>query len=74
MSTIKDGGPAFPVSWSIDGEIVAVPGMNLRDFFAASVMQGFCAGSFWAECAVDEAASEAYKAADAMLRAREVQS
>lgn len=40
---MNDGGPAFPVNWQekdpLTGEhqMVAVPGMTLRDYFAAMV-------------------------------------
>ena len=73
---IKDGGQAFPTpaAYGTYSSTGAVQGMTLRDYFAAKVMQGFCAGTFWAECDVNEAASEAYKAADAMLAAREAKS
>lgn len=73
-NTIKDGGSAFPVTF-IDGPSgmpCAIAGMTLRDYFAAKAMQGFCAGAFWAECDMSEAASEAYKAADAMIAASKV--
>ena len=82
----KDGGPAFPVlcQW-VDGVPVQgvqtdnaqgwAMGMNLRDYFAAKAMQGFMAnksnpGTF---NPIDDA-RYAYALADAMLRAREVQS
>ena len=71
---INDGGPAFPVPEVFDerrGETVqyASPGMTLRDYFAASVMQGFIVRP-GAINPKDDAVF-AYKMADAMLRARE---
>ena len=77
MSTKNDGGPAFPT----DSERQAGPnsyhftGMTLRDYFAAKAMQGLFAswGNHDAEGFAD-IASDAYLAADAMLKAREVQS
>jgi hypothetical protein len=53
------GGPAFPVSdvWR---------GMTLRDYFAAKVIEQCCEN-----CGtIERAAEEAYKVADAMLKAR----
>jgi hypothetical protein len=63
------GGPAFPISIPGIGDNGA-PGMSLRDYFAAKALQGFTAGSFWAEVNNDEAAKAAYAVADAMLEAR----
>ena len=71
MSTpINDGGPAFPARptehLSNGMSITAHHGMTLRDYFAAKVM-GY---------AVDHcttylrSAEEAYKIADAMIKAR----
>jgi len=59
------GGPAFP-----RGEIQSAPGMTLRDYFAAKAMQ------YWLSLPIDaeqlaKASTEAYKVADAMLKARE---
>jgi len=60
---INDGGPAFPDDrWQA--------GMTLRDYFAAAALQGLLAdnggGGSW-----DIDALNAFKAADAMLKARE---
>ena len=56
---------------------------NLRDYFAAKALQGLCANpggpfqandmSGWAivNCELDDIATESYKLADAMLKARE---
>ena len=61
----KDGGPAFPH----DGQVNYTGGLSLRDYFAAAALEGLlcacCAGR------PDDAASNAYKYADAMLKARE---
>lgn len=70
MSEIKDGGPAFPVSTQRfeDGSINVHPeiGMTLRDYFAAKAMtEVYKACQTYSEIGV-----EAYKLADAMLRAR----
>ena len=83
MSTIKDGGAAFPVVGMAQlgtQEIHAIfqSGMTLRDYFAAKAMQGILAGPAsregvpikeWMDAPV-----HAYKLADAMLAAREAQS
>ena len=83
MSTINNGGPAFPAgsvrksrSASDPGadfvvtDVVAPkqPGMTLRDYFAAKAIQGLLTD---AEKFWDEAAPLAYRYADAMLAARE---
>lgn len=86
MSAVKDGGAAFPVDdLSLAGiracdvnptsGAPAWRGMSLRDYFAAKAMAALiisCADKTFItrndECA------EAYNYADAMLRAREVQS
>lgn len=89
MSTIKDGGPAFPKleSSSIENynsdwerrdrsvEHVSSEGMSLRDYFAAKVMQGMLAGRDVGSGAITYGwwAGHAYKMADAMLAAREAQ-
>ncbi|RYF41406.1 MAG: hypothetical protein EOO27_46350 [Comamonadaceae bacterium] len=80
MEQMKDGGPAFPVSTGDaaaghqDGHTTwQFPGMTLRDYFAAKALQGMSAISLadgemimgWADMS-----TAAYKAADAMLKAR----
>ena len=66
--TINNGGLAFPCGLA-SGHIDPLhPGMTLRDYFAAKAMPlvlPIC-------LTYESAASEAYKVADAMLRAREV--
>ena len=72
---MKTGGPAFPL-FAATGH----SGMTLRDHFAAKAMQIQMANekemNYWAEeYSVDEmwefCACNAYKMADAMLKARE---
>jgi len=66
---INDGGPAFPLQ-SIGPEFQpGYSGMTLRDYFAAAALQGLIADGGGASWEAD--ANAAYKAADAMLRARE---
>ena len=70
MTTQKDDGePAFPTQYCQH------EGMSLRDYFAASALQGFLAGrninaldcSFYT---CEKAAKSCYGYADAMLAAR----
>ena len=61
----NDGGPAFPSS--IVDDSLHVPGMTLRDYFAAKAMQGLLQYAY----AHADRASVAYKVADAMLAERE---
>jgi len=75
MSKRNDGGPAFPLPVT-DQECCrrfesGYGGMTLRDYFAAKALQGICSsgpGMSWTE---DLLACEAYRLADAMLKARE---
>ena len=69
MSTIEDGGPAFPLA-EPGNCVSASEGMTLRDYFAAKAMQGFCAREVSIECSADDIADDAYAIADAMLAAR----
>jgi hypothetical protein len=87
ITQIKDGGPAFPCEqhetpdgrWNQTFE----SGMALRDYFAAkalpATLQDYHAGLRNGEYGCDPdwamgVAVDAYRLADAMLRAREVQS
>lgn len=78
-----DGGPAFPTGElrSIDSihEIYGnLPGMTLRDYFAAKAMQGFLANRKTGDAALHNSAQEwvkditeaAFEFADAMLEER----
>lgn len=69
MSTTNDGGPAFPQNDATVNRINNLDGMSLRDYFAARALVGMlanhdCGGSF------DAFARDAYRYADAMLKAR----
>jgi hypothetical protein len=72
MSTINDGGPAFPSdNFGQPSQI----GMTLRDYFAGQALAGLCVpgpddGTITA-WDFDLIAPVAWKAADAMLKARE---
>ena len=46
-------------------------GMTLRDYFAAEAMQGMVSAEFAGNVTTDYWAEEAYKVADAMLKARQ---
>lgn len=54
---------AFPQQGLLDGQV----GMDLRDYFAASVMQGLMASQWQVE---EPYAIYCYKIADAMIEAR----
>lgn len=65
--TVKDGGPAFPVSdLGVHGNF----GMSLRDHLAARLAPGCL--EFWRtqRDGTQVAASEAYAMADALIKAR----
>ena len=78
MSTIKDGGPAFPVP--NDANLNDQEGMSLRDYFATAALpaviaayveaNGRCIGT---DHILRNPPVIAYQIADAMLAAREVQ-
>jgi hypothetical protein len=63
--------PAFPTG---TGVTPYNPGMTLRDYFAANVLQGMYAKGIFATGLTGimiDTAKEAYEMADAMLKARE---
>jgi hypothetical protein len=73
MSDTNTGGPAFPAfeHHAGYGQMMAVGGMTLRDYFAAKAMQGFMANkSNPMHYQPEEDAQWAYMIADAMLKAR----
>jgi len=68
------GGPAFPTKNYKAVVPVATgyaEGMTLRDYFAAKAMQGLLSDPDWRQYTTFvETAFDAYKQADAMLKAR----
>ena len=77
MSTIDDGGPAFPdvPDGAADKWADWDKGMTLRDYVAAKAMQAgltFGASGIATDEWFAEVARASYAAADAMLRARGV--
>jgi hypothetical protein len=61
--------PAFPIANLWHNELKEYNGMTLRDYFAAKAMQGFCTNR--SSILYVDASEEAYRMADAMLKARE---
>lgn len=75
MSTINDGGPAFPTQEGhYDHPDYSSTGMTLRDYAAIMAMQG-CLASGRVSMFQDKArgAASCYEWADAMLAARGAQ-
>jgi hypothetical protein len=68
--TAKDT-PAFPGLHPSEDCRYQDPGMTLRDYFAANVIQGICASGPSVEWTSQRLAEEAYSLADSMLEARE---
>ena len=71
---INDGGPAFARDSHMDKQIglyVQQCGMSLRDYFAAAALQGMMAEYDPEDELEHHIAKWSYKAADAMLKARE---
>ncbi len=85
MPRIYDGGPAFPGTWendsdlnqtAPDGTVVPplgvrhMPGLSMRDYFAAKAMQAMLTNVNVAEAPNEKISEWAYQVADAMLAAR----
>ena len=76
---INDGGPAFPMGYHPESISADHSGMTLRDYFAASALQGILSGADRSTVKylenmrypAGEMSSAAYNIADAMLKARE---
>ncbi|MFD2248887.1 hypothetical protein FHS82_000996 [Pseudochelatococcus lubricantis] len=77
MPKVNDGGPAFPVEM-YDAEVdmdTVFPGLSLRDYFAAKVLQGLVtadapSGFVTFEALLEHYAVTSYQYADAMLKER----
>lgn len=71
MKTFKDGGPAFPVTTE-HGSVFPLPGISVRDYFAAAALQGVLMNYTTEKFGLTEqsVAEYAYSCADAMLIAR----
>lgn len=74
----KDGGPAFPLQATFAGGeyFSGTDGMSLRDYFAAKAMKEYLTAyppdnDYLSDDLLSVIAREAYRAADAMLAARE---
>jgi hypothetical protein len=65
----NDGGPAFPTQNGTRND----PGMSLRDWFAGMALQGMLASCRpgYSYHIAEDATSEAFRYADAMLSARD---
>ena len=68
---INDGGQAFPRAVLFDQTVIEGQGMTLRDYFAAAALQGLMAEYDPEDELEQHIAKWSYKAADAMLKARE---
>jgi|AACY02.3.fsa_nt_gi hypothetical protein len=67
---LKDGGPAFPREYTLQGE----SGMSLRDWFAGQALAN--SRTFFKEnsgATTEDVAIQAYAVADAMLAERKIQ-
>lgn len=77
MSNKETGGPAFPVHPDMVAQLNCIPsqsdaGMTLRDYFAAKAMQGYFERLRATQYVPhDQIAEDAYRMADAMLKARQ---
>jgi hypothetical protein len=68
---MKDtGGPAFPTTPENYDDYTSDAGMDLRDYFAAKVLQGFCAAPEFNWDDEKRLAKRCYDIADAMLAER----
>lgn len=61
-----NGGPAFPSEFNLPQN----QGLTMRDYFAASAMQGLIVAYVDNSSDVDAYSKKAYEVADAMLEAR----
>ena len=68
MNDFDDGGPAFMVAELAN---IKHDGMTLRDYFAAKAMQAVVSRGLVPQVPLEIYADNAYKMADAMLKARQ---
>ncbi|MCL2609791.1 MAG: hypothetical protein FWD94_07820 [Treponema sp.] len=72
MEERKDGGAAFPLGISVEGEEIPCNyGMSLRDWFAGQALVGVLAGLKPGEYPYGEIVRSCYLLADAMIWQRE---
>jgi len=77
MSERKDGGAAFPYSYSLsshDGQVTVYHGngMSLRDWFAGQTMMAIAGSRVdWTDISPQMAAKTAYEFADALIKERD---
>jgi hypothetical protein len=72
MSAPNHGGPAFPTTEYYDERPYGIaPGMTLRDYFAAAVLQGLVANLSYNADSYERLVAFAYAAADAMIERRQ---
>ena len=69
----KDGGPAFPLTVQLPTSWCEMPGLSLRDYFAAQAITSVAASDNWGTETEEDVAAAAYAIADAMLKARGMQ-
>jgi hypothetical protein len=67
---IDTGGPAFPTTAANYDDYPSDVGMTLRDYFAAKVLQGFCAAPEFNWDDEERLAKRCYDISDAMLAER----
>jgi hypothetical protein len=73
MSSINDGGPAYPHDeYQPSGHCRQYFGMSLRDYFAGQALIALPHRGCGADLDHHDTAIAAYQMADAMLKAREV--
>lgn len=66
--------PTHSISVSDEARVTAIGGeggMDLRDYFAAKVLQGFCADPEFSWDSSEQLAKRVYVIADAMMEVRE---
>ena len=71
--SVDNGGPAFPLDLTVEGDHRWGYGMMLRDYFAAKVLPSFVSKVIPEDSdKIERAATLAYAYADAMIEARKV--